>query len=74
MEEVFSKVKNMIENEVNYFCQPHQSFYVNLKYVAYYTKKEVIMSYANNTYEAIMTKRRYKAFDEQFFNMANKIR
>lgn len=73
-EEVFSTVKNMIEKEVNYFCLSHQSFYINLKYVLNYTKKDVTMSYAGNTYEAIMTRRRFKEFDEKFFSMANRLR
>lgn len=73
-EEVFSTVKNMIEKEVNYFCQSHQSFYVNLKYVLNYTKKEVTMRYGEQTYDALMTRRRYKEFDERFFAMANALR
>lgn len=73
-EEIFSDVKNMIEKEVNYFCQPHQSYYVNLKYVVKYNKSNVIMSYAGNKYTALMTRRRYKEFDESFFMLANKLR
>ena len=74
VDEVFSAVKNMIEKEVNYFCQPHQSFYVNLKYVMDYSKDTVIMAHAGNKYEAVMTRRRYKEFDEKFFKLANKLR
>jgi DNA-binding LytR/AlgR family response regulator len=72
-EEIFSTVKNMIEKEVNYFCQSHQSFFVNLKYVAKYTKENVMLAYAGNTYEVAMSRRQYKAFEESFFKLAKKL-
>ncbi|MDO5397935.1 MAG: LytTR family DNA-binding domain-containing protein [bacterium] len=72
-EEVFSEVKNMIEKEVDYFCQPHQSFFVNLNYVAKYTKEHVILAYAGNTYETAMSRRQYKDFEKNFFRKARKI-
>ncbi len=74
VDEIFSTVKDMIEKEVNCFCQPHQSFYVNLIYVTEYSKDSVVMTYAGKKYEANMTRRRYKAFDEKFFTLANKLR
>ena len=74
VDEVFSTVKNRIEKEVNYFCQSHQSFYVNLTYVTEYSKNNVVMTYAGEKYEATMTRRRYKEFDEKFFKLANKLR
>ena len=73
-DEIFSVVKNMIEKEVNYFATPHQSYYVNLKYVKSYTRMDVKMSYAGNTYEALMTRRRYKDFDKRIFEMAKDMR
>ncbi len=72
-EEIFSTVKQMIEKEVNYFATPHQSYYVNLKYVTGYTKTDVQMSYAGNTYNILMTRRRYKDFDIKFFEAAKVI-
>ncbi len=72
-EEIFSTVKQMIEKEVNYFATPHQSYYVNLKYVTRYTKTDVQMSYGGNTYNILMTRRRYKEFDIKFFEMAKGI-
>ena len=73
-DEVFSTVKSMIEKEVNYFCQPHQSFYVNLTYVTEYSKDKVEITYAGNKYEVAMTRRKYKEFDEKFFKLASKLR
>ena len=72
-EEIFSTVKQMIEKEVNYFATPHQSYYVNLKYVTGYTKTDVQMSYGGNTYNILMTRRRYKDFDIKFFEAAKVI-
>ena len=72
-EEIFSTVKQMIEKEVNYFATPHQSYYVNLKYVTGYTKTDVQMSYGGNTYNILMTRRRYKDFDIKFFEVAKEI-
>lgn len=71
-EEVFSDIKDMIEKEVNYFCQPHQSYYVNLNYVVSYTKDNVILAYAGKTYKTSMSRRKYKDFEEKFFWMARK--
>lgn len=73
-EEIFSVVKNKIEKEVNYFAMPHQSYYVNLNYVKSHTKEKVVMSYADNTYEALMSRRRYNDFDAKMFGMAKIIR
>lgn len=74
VEEIFSDVKSKIEKEVNYFCQSHQSFFVNLKYVVGYDKNSVSVAYAGRRYEALMTRRRYKEFDEKFFKMAGNLR
>ena len=73
-EEIFSEIKDMIESEVNYFAMPHQSFYVNLKYVTGYNKTDVTMSYAGRTYKVFMTRRRYKDFDARFFELAKDLR
>ena len=73
-EEVFSSVKAQIEKEVNYFAMPHQSYYVNLRYVKNYTKEKVELAYSGNTYEAMMSRRRYNGFDAKMFDMAKTIR
>lgn len=73
VEEVFSNVKKMIEKEVNYFCQPQQSFFVNLNYVVNYTKTTVTLAYAGNTYEVAMSRRRYNTFKESLFKLVKKI-
>ena len=73
-EEIFSEIKEMIESEVNYFAMPHQSFYVNLKYVTGYNKTMVTMSYAGRTHKVFMTRRRYKDFDARFFELAKDLR
>ena len=62
VEEIFSTIKERIESEVEYFAIPHQSYYVNLRFVDDYDKKEVKMSYGKRSYTAIMNMRRYKAF------------
>ena len=72
-EEIFLAVKQMIEKEVNYFATPHQSYYVNLKYVTGYTKTDVQMSYGGHAYNAMMSRRRYKEFDIRFFEAAKEI-
>ncbi len=72
-EEVFSAVKQMIEKEVNYFAAPHQSYYVNLRYVTGYTKTDVKMSYGGRAYKTMMSRRRYKDFDIKFFEAAKVI-
>ncbi len=69
-EEIFSIIKERIESEVEYFAMPHQSYYVNMRFVDDYDKKEVKMSYGKKTYTAIMTRNRYKAFNDKMFEMA----
>lgn len=69
-EEVFSVIKERIENEVEYFAMPHQSYYVNIRFVDDYDKKEVKMSYGKRNYNAIMTRGRYKDFNDRMFEMA----
>ncbi len=72
-DEIFSAVKQMIEKEVNYFAMPHQSYFVNLKYVTGYTKTDVQLSYGGRAYKVMMTRRRYKDFDIKFFEAAKEI-
>lgn len=70
VDEIFSIIKERIESEVEYFAMPHQSYYVNMRFVDDYDKKEVKMSYAKRSYTAIMTRGRYKAFNNKMFSMA----
>lgn len=69
-EEIFSVVKESIESEVDYFAMPHQSYYVNTRFVFDYDKKEVKMSYGQKTFSAIMSRTRYKTFNDKMFEMA----
>ena len=69
-EEIFSVVKEKIEKEVDYFAMPHQSYYVNLRFVCEYDRKEVKMFYGQNSYSAIMSRTRYKTFNDKMFEMA----
>ncbi|MCD8180037.1 MAG: LytTR family DNA-binding domain-containing protein [Firmicutes bacterium] len=68
--ELFSKLKEQIEKEVNYFASPHQSYLVNLKYVTAYTRQKVTLSYAGMDYTAEMSRRKYNDFGVKFFSMA----
>lgn len=68
--ESFSKLKSMIGKEVNYFCQSHQSFYVNMKYVTQYDKESVVLKYAGTAYQVPMSRRQYKIFRKKFFELA----
>ena len=70
VDEIFSIIKERIESEVEYFAMPHQSYYVNMRFVDDYDKKEVKMSYTKRSYTAIMTRGRYKAFNNKMFSMA----
>lgn len=72
-EEVFSSLKNKIENEVNYFAAPHQSFFVNLHYVTAHNKQEVALSYAGNVYSTEMSRRQFNEFDKKMFLQAKSI-
>lgn len=49
---------------------PHQSYYVNMRFVDDYDKKEVKMSYGKRSYTAIMTRGRYRTFNDKMFEMA----
>lgn len=71
--DVFSGVKNRIERQVSYFAMPHQSFYVNLRFVTNHTKELVTMSYAGRDYTACMARRRYRGFEEKFFGIVNMV-
>ena len=59
-----------IESEVDYFAMPHQSYYVNMRFVDDYDKKEVKISYGKKSYTAIMTRGRYRTFNDKMFEMA----
>lgn len=69
-EEIFSIIKERIESEADYFAIPHQSYYVNMRFVDDYDKREVKMSYGKRSYTAIMTRGRYKTFNDKMFEMA----
>ncbi len=73
-EENLKTVKNLIENEVSFFAQPQQSYYVNLNYVTKYDIQKVIMTYGNKTYQAEMSRRMYSSFEESFFKFAMEMR
>ncbi|MFQ7292352.1 MAG: LytR/AlgR family response regulator transcription factor [Monoglobales bacterium] len=70
VEEIFSIIKERIESEVDYFAMPHQSYYVNMRFVDDYDKKEVKISYGKKSYTAIMTRGRYRTFNDKMFEMA----
>ena len=70
VEEIFSIIKERIESGVEYFAMPHQSYYVNMRFVDDYDKKEVKMSYGKRSYTAIMTRGRYRTFNDKMFEMA----
>lgn len=70
VEEIFSIMKEKIESEVDYFAMPHQSYYVNTRFVDDYDKKEVKISYGKKSYTAIMTRGRYKDFNDKMFKLA----
>ncbi|MCI8404105.1 MAG: response regulator transcription factor [Clostridia bacterium] len=68
--ELFSVIKNKIEQQVNYFAASHQSYFINLNYVTEYSKKDVKMSYAGRTYVADMSRRKFQPFDKKMFMSA----
>lgn len=70
IDEIFSIIKERIESEVEYFAMPHQSYYVNMRFVDDYDRTEVKMSYGKRAYTAIMARGRYKAFNDKMFGMA----
>ena len=70
VDEIFSIIKERIESEVEYFAMPHQSYYVNMRFVDDYDKKEVKISYGKKSYTAIMTRGRYRTFNDKMFEMA----
>ncbi len=72
--ENFTEIKSAIESEVNYFATPHQSYFVNLKYVTGYDKLSVHMTYGENTYSAMVSRRLYKAFAAKMFKTAKDLR
>lgn len=69
-EEIFSVVKERIEREVDYFAMPHQSYYVNMRFISDYDRKKVKLSYGQRTYSAIMSRTRYNSFNDKMFEMA----
>ena len=67
-DELYKNVKAAIEKEgLSYFAQPHQSFLVNLRFVTYYDRFSVGLSYGDKTYKADMSRRQYNSFDTKFF-------
>lgn len=69
-EEPFVVVKSNIEKDVNYFAETHQSFFVNMRYVTHYDRKDVVLSYGGENHKVDMARRKYNAFDEKIFKMA----
>lgn len=70
--ENFTEIKSAIESETDCFAAPHQSYFVNLKYVTGYDKLNVRMTYGENTYSAMVSRRLYKDFAAKMFEMARK--
>lgn len=73
-EEPFSVVKKQIETQVKYFAMPHQSFFVNLRYVTDYNKQDVFLIYGNKQYKIDMSRRGYADFDKKMFLMAGELK
>lgn len=73
-EEPFRTVKNLIEKEVTYFAQSHQSFYVNMRYVTHYSRQSVTLTYGDREYIAAMSRRQFSSFDKRFFMQAGEMR
>lgn len=73
-DEIFSKVKDKIEREVDLFATPQQSYYVNMRFVDDYDKNDVILSYAGKTYRVDMSCRGYKGFNDKMFAQAKLLR
>ena len=48
------------------FFMTHASCCVNLKYVSYYDKKDIICEYNGKTYKAYISARKYSAFNKRF--------
>ena len=72
--ESFKTIKNRIENEVTYFAQPHQSFFVNMRYVTYYNHFRVVLTYGDKNYDVDMSRRQYSVFDAKFFMQAKELK
>lgn len=72
-EEPFSAVKKQIETQVGYFALPHQSFFVNLRYVTCYNKQDVFLTYGKKQYKIDMSRRGYAGFDKKMFLMAGEL-
>lgn len=49
-----------------YFVETHASCYVNLNYVSYYNKADIICEYNGKSYKAFISKRKYSAFKKRF--------
>lgn len=73
-QEVFSKIKAQIESEVDYFAAPHQSYYVNMRFVDNYDKNNVSLSYGRQSYTVEMSRRGYKGFNDKMFAQAKLMR
>ncbi len=68
--EPFSVLKNKILSETNYFAESNQSVFLNLKYVTYFDRLSVVVSYGNKKHELYMSRRKFKNFDTKMFEIA----
>lgn len=72
--EPFSFLKAKIESEVDYFVQPHQSFFVNMRYVKEYSKSYVDLAFGKKMYRVDMSRRGYAEFDKKIFLIAGEMK
>ena len=70
--ENFTEIKSAIESKTDNFAAPHQSYFVNLKYVTGYDKLSVTMTCGARTYSAMVSRRLYKDFAVKLFQLARK--
>jgi two-component system LytT family response regulator len=66
----FKTIKEQIEQEVSYFAEPYQSYFVNLHYVVFHDREKVILKYGNNEYTIYMSRRKYNEFNRKMFEFA----
>lgn len=67
VEEPFSVVKTLIENETETFVLTHQSYFVNVKYVSEYDNATVKVRGKGKEYTVHMSRRRFKTFEDKMF-------
>lgn len=60
--------------DLRYFGESHASCYVNFNYVVDYSKEEVVCRYMENEYKPIMSRRKYKDFDKNFWEWGANLR